>query len=260
MSAANNINPKTIRKKILDLLISSGEGHLGSSFSIIEIMIAIYQAQIKSYDKFSPEKVILSKGHASYAYYAFLNYIGMFSESELLSVGKNGSKFYGHLPYIKEDSRFSFGSGSLGHGMPFSIGLSLASQFRSDPHPIYCIVGDGEANEGTFWESLLLMNKLSFLNLRVIIDCNGSSERAIPIIEILKNLDKSFRGINFVAVDGHKTEEIVSALNSKVKQLVILCHTIKGYPCPSLMNNPIWHHRTPSHLEYQKLVQEIENA
>ncbi len=256
----DKINSKAIRKKILDLLISSGEGHLGSSFSIIEIIVAIYQAQIKCFGKFVPEKIVLSKGHASYAYYAFLNYIGMFSESELLSVGKNGSKFYGHLPYIKEDQRFSFGSGSLGHGMPFSIGLALASHFKSNPQMHYCIVGDGEANEGTFWESLLLMNKFSYLNLRVIIDCNNSSERAIPIIEILKNLDKSFKRIEFISVDGHDTEAILAAINSKSKQLIILCHTIKGYPCPSLMNNPIWHHKTPNEVEYQKLIQEIENA
>ena len=104
------------------------------------------------------------------------------------------------------------------------------------------------------------MNKFSHLNLRVIIDCNNSSERSIPIIEILENLDKSFQRTDFVSVDGHDTDAILAAINSKSKQLIILCHTIKGYPCPSLMNNPIWHHKTPNHEEYQKLIQEIESA
>lgn len=247
-----------IRLNILKIVKNSGEGHLGSSFSIVEALLGIYDWQIENKTFFDISNFILSKGHASYAYYAFLHEIGYFSTEELDSVGKVGSKFYGHLPHIPNDERFIFGSGSLGHGIPFAAGLALGNRLSINKERIICLVGDGEANEGTFWETLLLINKFGNLKITLLIDCNNSSERAIPITDTLKNLN-IFENISLSEVDGHNVKEISDSIGSSNAE-IILMNTIKGYPAQTMMGNPIWHHRTPNDEEFTKLTNEILNA
>ena len=123
MSSSNQI-----RNSIIEIAAASEEGHIASSFSIVELLLAIFEYENKI-NVFEPSCLVLSKGHASYAYYAFLHHIGLMDLTELETVGQIGSKYYGHLPYIENDERFQFGSGSLGHGLPFSVGLAHAQKF-----------------------------------------------------------------------------------------------------------------------------------
>ncbi len=252
------MNPNSIRKKIIELVVMSREGHVASSFSIVEILIAIFSdMKIKRGDYF-PEDLILSKGHASYAYYGTLHALGMMDEKELATVGKNGSKFYGHLPFIQSDKRFAFGSGSLGHGLPFAVGAAVANKLSNSAAEIYCLIGDGEANEGTFWESLLLAEKYKNLKLNILVDCNGSSERAIPIQEQLEKLAGVFKYIEVLGCDGHNIEALQSALVSERDTRLILCKTIKGHPSSLMINNPSWHHRVPNETEAQTIFEELK--
>jgi len=133
-----------IRKKIFIYNQLSSEGHLPSSFSIVEILISIFQAEGCDPDPTWLSRLILSKGHASFAYYGFLASIGFMTEEEEKSICQNGSKLYGHLPHIIGDNRFTFGSGSLGHGLPYAIGKSFGDH---NDKKYYCIVGDGEATK-----------------------------------------------------------------------------------------------------------------
>jgi len=247
-----------IRSIILDIAVKSNEGHIPSSFSIVELLLSIYLKEKDNDNFFDPSCIVLSKGHATYAYYAFLNYIGLFSKLETETVGQVGSKYYGHLPYIQNDTRFQFGSGSLGHGLPFAIGLAHGVKILKKSKVIYCIVGDGELNEGTFWESLLLLQKLKITNIKVLIDCNGSSERAIPIINILKKLKTLFKDLDFIIVDGHSTDALISAMSTIKKSQILLCETIKGYPISFMKDNFEWHHRIPNKNEILKIKEELK--
>lgn len=251
------VEASAIRRKIIDTVVSSREGHVASSFSIVEMLIAIYLDMDTKLGRFYPENFVLSKGHASYAYYAVLHACGLMADAELSTVGMQGSKFYGHLPYIKDDKRFFFGSGSLGHGIPFALGLAMASRISGSANETYCLVGDGEANEGTFWETLLLAEKFNDAKLNILIDCNDSSERAIPITEKLMRLGAVFKGIEVVACDGHDVDAIQAALNSKSNIKLILCKTIKGYPSSLMINNPAWHHRVPNEMELASIIQDL---
>jgi len=245
-----------IRNTIIEIAKKSKEGHIPSSFSIVELLLSIYSKEKKN-NTFDPACIVLSKGHATYAYYAFLYNIGFFDKLEIDTVGQLSSKYYGHLPYIHGDKRFQFGSGSLGHGLPFSIGLAHGAKISKKSNFFYCIVGDGELNEGTFWESLLLLQKLKITNLKVLIDCNRSSERAIPIIDILKNLKSAFKELDFVKVNGHSVDTLVNSMSNIEKSQILLCETIKGYPISFMQNNFAWHHRTPNEDEIMRIKEEL---
>ncbi len=252
------IDPNVIRKKIIELVVMSREGHVASSFSIVELLIAIFSDMKMKQGSYLPRNIILSKGHASYAYYSALHSLGMMDEQELASVGKLGSKFYGHLPYIPNDERFAYGSGSLGHGLPYAVGIALANKLSKNPEEVYCLIGDGEANEGTFWESLLLIEKFEDIKINILVDCNGSSERAIPIERQLEKLAGVFEKINVLVSDGHNILQLQSALKSGSGSRLILCKTTKGYPSSIMKNNPSWHHRVPNEIETQKIFEELK--
>lgn len=239
----------TIRETILDLANKSDEGHIPSSFSIVEIMLAIKKHQERN-DIFNLNNFVLSKGHASFGYYAFLYSCGLFSKDELGAVCELNSKFYGHLPYLEDDKRFHYGSGSLGHGLPYAIGMAFAKYRNKSEETIYCVVGDGEANEGTFWESLLILKKFPHLNIKIILDQNSSSERAIPINSFLDNLKKLYKNNFVINVDGHDIDKLCKSLD---RGTLIIANTSKGYPLGELMS-PVWHHKSPSddQLENQK--------
>jgi len=246
------IKSSTVRKLIIEAAIASKEGHIASSFSIVEMLIAIYREMEKE-GGFIPENLILSKGHASYAYYALLCAAGKMDQSEFVTIGKLGSKFYGHLPYIYGDKRFQFGSGSLGHGLPYAVGLRHAYKVRGQANSVYCIVGDGEANEGTFWESLLLVSKLNPGRLRILVDCNRSSERAVPIHSILSRLGGVIDGIEVHTCDGHEPSQINQIISGNLGNILLLCNTQKGYPVREMIGNPIWHHKTPNPSEAESI-------
>tara|TARA_B100000989_G_C19520266_1_gene463817 strand:- start:1861 stop:2676 length:816 start_codon:yes stop_codon:yes gene_type:complete len=242
------------RSTILKLAHNTNEGHIPSSFSIVEIMMAVKKHQEKV-NSFSPQNLVLSKGHASFGYYAFLHAFKYFSESELKSVCKLNSKFYGHLPFLENDKRFHYGSGSLGHGLPYAVGLAFAKLKNNSKDIIYCIVGDGEANEGTFWESLLILKKFSHINLKIIIDQNNSSERAIPITSFIENIKNLYDKKSYVSsVDGHSIDELVASLDSST---IIIANTVKGYPLSNMMS-PMWHHKSPSEEELISLQKDLE--
>jgi transketolase len=252
------INTNEIRKLILKLVIESKEGHIASSFSIVEMLVSIFIDMKKIIGKYKPDNFILSKGHASFAYYAMLGSLKLMSKKELARVGKYKSKFYGHPPFIDQDKRFLYGSGSLGHGLPFALGMSTANALLSKDEWIYCLVGDGEANEGTFWETLLLTQKFKKSKLKILIDCNGSSERAIPILNILNNLKKVFKNISILSCDGHSISSLLKTMSRGKNIRIILCNTIKGYPSTTMRNDPKWHHKIPNKLESKIILQELK--
>lgn len=252
----NNQLQINIRRKVLQMVVSSREGHVASSFSIAEILTAIYQyLDEQGRGKDFASHFILSKGHGVYALYGLMSELGLISDEELAEVGQYGSYLIGHVP-VKPERSFYVGTGSLGQGLPMALGRAYVRRKAGDTTPEFVIVGDGEFNEGSIWETLMLMQKFPNVKMRVFVDNNLSSTRAIPMSRVF---DAVKAGWPTVEVDGHDMEQILQTLkdNDTDENLIILCNTKKGFPLKA-MNNPMWHHRMPTQEEADEFNREIE--
>lgn len=190
--------------------------------------------------------------------YAVFYEMGFITKEDFYSFCKFDSKLGGHpdknkLKYIK------ISSGSLGHGLPISVGIALSKKIKNKNGRVFCLVGDGECNEGTTWESLLLADKLKLNNLVCLIDNNNSQIRSIPT----DNLYKKLKSFNFSVneVDGHDVEKITKALKrTSNKPKAIIFNTIKGYGIKDMEENMFsWHHGAPNEKKYNEFLMELNN-
>jgi len=236
---------KDLRKKVLSLGLDHKEAHLGGSFSIIEIMIALYETALKDDDKF-----ILSKGHCCYPMYILLKERGY------------DPKISPH-PDIDEKNKVFCTTGSLGHGLPIGVGMALARKKLNKPGKIFVLMGDGECQEGTTWESILIANHHKLDNLVVIIDRNklqalDSTENVLSLGD-LKEKFSAF-GMDVTELDGHSLKELIEELSkeNKGKTKVIIAHTIKGKGISYMENDPKWHTRLPTENELKNAYDELK--
>lgn len=244
----NNSISRDLREKIVDLAMIGNEGHIASGFSIIEILIAIFsinKAKIKN--RVSFESFYLSKGHSAIALYAAMNYLGVISNDDIKNFAEKGSKFGGHPTKLKNPP-IPASTGSLGHGLPIALGAAHARKINKDQRNIYCLVGDGEMNEGSMWESLLLGAKFKLDNLFMIIDDNSSSTRAIDL-QSLESKISSF-GWKCLIIDGHNISSLSKGLFetqiTKGMPTCIIAKTIKGYGSYATAKKFEWHHKVPT--------------
>lgn len=221
-----------LRQETFNAFVEHGEAHLGGSFSIIEILIALYEKVLQKEDKF-----ILSKAHASFPLCLLLRKKGL------------NPHLTTHLE-IDPQNGIHCTTGSLGHGLPIAAGMALARKRIGLDGKIYVMLGDGECQEGTTWETLLIANRHKLDNLVVIVDYNkiqalDTLEFALP----LDNLSSKFKAFNWdceVVLNGHSFEDLLPALlkpNKKNKPRVVLAHTIKGKGIKAFENDPKWHAR-----------------
>lgn len=242
---------RDLRLLILDTWLESQEGHIPSSYSILDILYALYANHI-----WSPLKpgnsgdFILSKGHASLGLYAVLSKFGFFPESELKDFGKFNSLLGGHPDRNKCPGVFA-STGSLGHGLPMAVGHCIANSILGKSNRTFVLVGDGELNEGTNWESLIIANQFEVSDLTIIVDFNNSTKNAVSVTNLASKLE-SF-GFKTIEVNGHSYTELTRALDSDSKaSKVIIAHTVKGNGIKDLENNPAWHHTGLNEENYQK--------
>jgi transketolase len=243
-----------IRNRILDLAIKGQEGHIGSSFSIVELLVGLFGHEL---NVVSPENFVLSKGHAAIALYAALIEFDFLNALHFANFASKNSKFGGHPGKMSDPVSIPYSTGSLGHGIALAAGLAFANRLLrpESKQKIYCLVGDGELNEGTIWETLLLIQKFKLSNLVIIIDDNSSSSRAINLGDIEKKLI-SF-GQNVLCIDGHNLYEINLAIeDAQASELpsTILAKTKKGYGSTVTVGNFSWHHRIPTENEISQIV------
>lgn len=252
-----------LKKIILCAAYDAGEGHVASAFSILDALYVLYQAhtRIDPSNPSNPSRdyVILSKGHGCLALYAVLAKHGFFSTEELSTFCKFGSMFGGH-PHRLKVPGVEASTGSLGHGLPIAVGIAkaLKIQGRYD-QKVYCIVGDGELNEGTNWEALLLAEHHCLDNLIVLVDYNHSNDRAIAFGKSLTAKLKAF-GCTIEGVNGHDHGSIDFALSQpnlhgQVKAVIL--ETTKGKGIKEMENNPAWHHRAPNADELARFQKEL---
>ena len=256
-NSTNSLNK--MRREILEISTNAKEGHIPSSFSILEILYTLYGTSIlkNSQEKSSNlrDRLIFSKGHGSLALYAVLAEVGLIKHEEFHSFCKFDSICGGH-PDKTKSKYFETSSGSLGHGLPIAIGLALnfKRKFDSSSPKVFCLMGDQEATEGTTWESLLVAGSRKLNNLVCIVDFNKSGERSIP----LNNLKKLFSGFGFNVkeVDGHSIPDLFNTFSdlSSKRPTMIIANTIKGYGLQIMENNPEWHHKFPSEKELKQML------
>ena len=258
-----------VRKNILEMAVSAGAGsaHFGGALSITEIVSTLFAHQMKI-DKKNPkweerDRFILSKGHACLAYYAALSEIGYISKEELKTFEKNDTNLLGH-PVANRNLGIDFSNGSLGMGLSLGIGVAIASKKKKKNFDVYVIVGDGECNEGSVWESAMAAPNFKLDNLYVIIDKNnfqqtGSNEEIMNVAN-LKDKWSSF-GWYTVELDGHNIEELYNFFNKGKtinKPKAIIANTVKGKGFSFSENNNDWHHSILSKSFYEKAMNELK--
>ena len=164
-----------VRLDVLDMIHNSHASHIGSAYSVADILAVLY-ADILKYKTNDPkwenrDRLVLSKGHAGSALYATLAEVGFYDKEELKTYDLDGSKFSGHISHKGVDG-VEFSTGSLGHGVCVATGMALAGKLDKKPYRVYAIVGDGECNEGSFWETIMFANQYNLSNFTIIIDRN----------------------------------------------------------------------------------------
>lgn len=221
-----------LRQQAFQAFVEHGEAHLGGSFSIIETLLALYDGVLQEKDKF-----ILSKAHASFPLCLLLLEKGLNPELRT------------HLE-LDPTNGIHCTTGSLGHGLPIATGMAMARKRLGLPGRIYVMISDGECQEGTTWESLLIGAKHELDNLVLLVDYNKIQaltilNEALP----LENLAAKFDAFNWdceEVMDGHSFDQLIPALGkpSKIsKPRVLIIHTIKGKGIKAFENDPVWHAR-----------------
>lgn len=251
---------KRIRKDILRISQKSGHGHVPSCFSVVEIIYAVYGTMRRDPENPSWDErdiFILSKGHASLAHFCVLAHFGYFDKERLDTFGSFISDFGCHADRLKVPG-IEASTGSLGHGLGIAVGMALALRIKKSPCRVFALIGDGESNEGSIWEAVMVAANLNLFNLTIIYDNNMSQARGLQI----PNPADRFRafGCEVVKVNGHHIPALKRELKRKPRKVkVIVAQTKKGYGCPTLMANHYeWHRKSPDPEELCRLTEELD--
>ena len=262
---ANNV-----RMDILEEVYNAKSGHIGGAFSIADILTVLYFNEMNIDAKISDspdrDRLVLSKGHASAALYAVLAEKGYIDKEELKTFRNIDSNLQGH-PDMNKVPGVDMTTGSLGQGLSASNGMALSSKLDSRGYRVYCILGDGELQEGQVWEAAMTAEKYQLDNLCVIVDANELqlTDSTMNVKGINYNdIEQKFRAFGFqtVVIDGHNIESIIRALTiaemTKGKPTAIICKTIKGKGVYFMENQVDWHGKAPNDEEYEIAVKELK--
>jgi transketolase len=255
-------DPKDVRKTILEMLYRGQASHLGTNMSAVEILISIYRSvditRIQQKEN-NRSRVLISKGHCAAATYATMAHFGLIGFEELQSYHKNGSLLAGHVSHAVEGVEHS--TGALGHGLSVAVGCALGLRSRGIHNtPVFSLVGDGEIQEGSIWEALMLAKHLNLHNLVTMVDNNriSSITKTDAVID-MKPLEDRFSGFGFKvhSVDGHDLNALKDAIDNLLAGSeigVIICNTIKGKGVPFAEEEPIWHYRSLNEELYEEAI------
>jgi len=261
---------KRVRIKILMMLTKAGSGHTGGSLSAADVAVAIYFSKM-NYNPANPhwkdrDRFILSKGHAAPLLYAIMSEAGYFSEDILEKLRQIDSPLQGH-PCCKSLNGVEVSTGSLGQGLSVANGMALGLRLDKNPARVYCLLGDGELQEGQVWEAAMTSAHYRLDNICAVVDNNGLQidgyVKDVMNIEPLKDKWVSF-GWHVMEIDGHNMEEIVDALDEaekiKGKPTVIIAHTIKGKGVSIFEGKVEYHGIPPTDEELEKALKELNNG
>lgn len=257
-----------LRENVIDMIVEGKGGHIGGDMSVMEVLTEIYFGQMN----ISPENVndldrdrfVMSKGHSVEAYYAVLAAKGFFDIKDAIAqFSKFGSKFIGHpnnkIPGIEMNS------GSLGHGLPVSVGMALAGKMDDRDYRVYTVMGDGELAEGSVWEGVMSASQYKLDNLCAVVDRNrlqisGNTEDVMGH----DDLHDRFASFGWNVIDvkdgndiGQLKEAFEEARNVKGKPTVLIANTVKGKGSAVMENKANWHHKVPTGEELAQIKEDL---
>ena len=261
---------RDIRKGIIEAVYSANSGHPGGALSIADILTVLYFNQM-NIDEKNPkweerDRLVLSKGHASAALYSTLANRGFFPVEDLKTFRKLNSRLQGH-PDMKNIPGVDMTTGSLGQGLSSANGMAIAGKIDNKDYRVYCILGDGEIEEGQVWEAAMTSSKYKLDNLCVIVD-NNNLQIDGTVKEVMSPypIDKKFEefGFKIINIDGNNIQEIIDAFdvakNIKNQPVCIIAKTVKGKGISYMENQAGWHGKAPNEEEYNMAIQELGGA
>lgn len=259
---------KEIRKGIIEEVYNAKSGHPGGSLSCAEILTVLYFNQMninpEKPDDIARDRFVLSKGHAAPALYSTLANRGYFQKEELKTLRHLGSRLQGH-PDMNKLPGVDMTTGSLGQGLSVANGMALSSKLNGSGLRVYCLMGDGELEEGQVWEAAMTSSKYKLDNLCLIVDNNnlqidgevGKVKNVYPISEKFESF-----GFYVIEVDGNDIEELINAFQTAkiVKNMptAIIAKTIKGKGISYMENQVNWHGKAPNEEQYNKALEELK--
>lgn len=250
-----------IRMKIIEMIYNAGSGHPGGSLSCADILTVVYKYAMNLNGNNSDDKFVMSKGHAAPAYYAILSECGYIPNKDLNTLRKYDSYLEGHpsnkIPGV------DVSSGSLGQGLSIANGIALSKKISNENGYVYCLVGDGELEEGQIWEALMTANKYNLNNLILIVDNNGlqidGTNEQVKKLDMLEEKISSF-GFNVQTVNGHDMSDLMNSVDiakSNKSPSCIIAKTVKGKGISFMENEVSWHGRALKQDEYEKAMEEL---
>ncbi len=260
---------KENRKNILKMVYNAQSGHIGGAMSSVELLTVLYHKCMhicpkwtKSPDFNNRDRFVLSKGHASSILYSVLAQLGYFPKEELLTFRLFGSRLQGHPVPICPG--IDVATGSLGQGLSIACGMAMGLRLDKNPAKVFCLMGDGELQEGSVWEAFMHCTHAKLDNIIAIIDRNrlqidGCTEN----VKSLDNLADKIRAFNWdvIEIDGHDINAIYSAIERAKelnKPVAILANTVKGKGVSFMENNAGWHGKAPNKEDFERALAELE--
>jgi transketolase len=256
-----------LRIDIVEMLAAAGSGHPGGSLSAIDIITCLFFSQMR-HDPRRPDwpqrdRFVLSKGHAVPALYAVLAEAGYFPRQELMTLRRLNSRLQGHpvntaLPGIEACT------GALGQGLSIAQGMALAAKLNGDQFQVYCMIGDGESQEGQIWEAAMSAPKFKLDTLTVILDHNdGQIDGHVRDVMNIEPVGAKWGAFNWnvLEIDGHDVAQILAALEqakaTRGRPTLIWAHTVKGKGVSFMENNVAWHGMAPNAEQAAKALAEL---
>ncbi len=260
---------KENRRNILKMVYNAQSGHIGGAMSAVELLTVLYHKCMhicpkwtKSQDFNNRDRFVLSKGHASSILYSVLAQLGYFPKEELLTFRLFGSRLQGHPVPICPG--IDVATGSLGQGLSIACGMAMGLRLDKNPAKVFCLMGDGELQEGSVWEAFMHCTHAKLDNIIAIIDRNrlqidGCTEN----VKSLENLADKIRAFNWdvIEIDGHDINAIYSAIERAKelnKPVAILANTVKGKGVSFMENNAGWHGKAPNKEDFERALAELE--
>jgi len=251
------------RQEILKMTSVAKASHVGSALSVIDILAVLYSeiANIspKNFEEKDRDIVILSKGHAASAIYSTLAIQGFFAMEWLEKYCANGAPLGGHVTSNGVPG-VELSTGSLGHGMPYGLGIALSRKRSKEGGRVFVVMSDGECDEGTTWEAALLANHHELNNLTVIVDRNGiQSLKETEVTLRLEPFGDKWRafGWSVIEIDGHDYSALKNSLKQTERSTVVIAKTTKGKGVSFMENSVLWHYRPPDQGELERALEEV---